>query len=168
MPAARLPADEVQRLWALRRAGLIDRPADPRLDAIVQRAAALLDVPIAAVTLLDQTRQVFRSSVGLGVPHMRRDHAFCGHTILDPDPLVVLDATQDERFCDNPMVSGPTGLRFYAGIPVTGQGGMAFGALCVMDMQARTELPPAVVDALQVLADEVSAILSQPSGPEQA
>jgi GAF domain-containing protein len=156
----RQPGDEAARLHALRNSGLLDSGSDMRLDAIVHRAAMLFNVPMAAVSLLDETRQVFRSSVGLGLPYTPRDLAFCGYAILGTDPFVVLNAKLDSRFADNPLVQERPGIRFYAGAPVHGREYQPFGALCVMDRRERLVVEPEELSGLCALAAEVSRIFS--------
>ncbi len=156
MPSAPLPEDETERLRALRNTGLLESGADPLLDAIVQRAAALFGTPIAAVSLLDETRQNFKASVGLGVPHTNRNVAFCDYVILESEPLVVLDACADTRFADNALVVGAPSIRFYAGVPVFDATGQKLGALCVIDIATRKTVAPELIDALRALAADVS------------
>ncbi len=156
MPAAPLPEDETERLRALRNTGLLESGADPLLDSSVEQAAALFGAPIAAVTLLDETRQNFKASVGVGVPHTQRDVAFCGYVILGSDPLVVLDTCSDGRFADNALVVGAPGVRFYVGTPVYSPGGQPLGALCVIDTAAREAVSPELITALRALAADVS------------
>ncbi len=121
MPAAPFPADEIERVSALRTSGLLESGPNCDLDVIVRQAAAVWGTPIAAVSLLDGTHQHFKASVGLGVPHTSRDMAFCGYAILQSEPLVVLDAHADARFADNPLVLGRPDIRFYVGVPVYGR-----------------------------------------------
>ncbi len=152
--------NEAARLLALRNSGLLDSGSDMRLDAIVHRAAMLFNVPMAAVSLLDDTRQVFRASVGLGLPYTPRDLAFCGYAILGTDPFVVLNAKLDPRFASNPLVQERPGIRFYAGAPVYGAEHQPFGALCVMDRRERLAVEAEELVALIALAAEVSRIFS--------
>lgn len=139
MPAAPLPANEINRLRALRASGLLENGPDPDLDATV-RQAKLWGTPIAAVTLLDGTHAHFKAGTGLDVPYTSRDEAFCGYAILQSDPLVVLDAHTDPRFADNPLVLAQPGIRFYAGVPIYGPDDQPFGALCVIDMTERPQI----------------------------
>jgi PAS domain S-box-containing protein len=93
---------------------------------------------MAAVSLLDRERQWFKAGVGLDVQETPRDYAFCAHTILEPNTmLIVPDATADERFADNPLVTGPPDIRFYAGFPLKSTEGKALGTLCVIDRKVR-------------------------------
>ncbi len=160
MPAPPLPENESQRLSSMRASGLLMRGPDPRLDAIVRRATLLYATPIAAVTLLDRQHQWFKASVGLGVPHTSRVDAFCGYAILQEDPLVVLDATTDARFSDNPLVLTEPGIRFYAGASVFGVEGLPLGALCVIDVVKRTSFDAAAGESLLAMAGEVTAIFA--------
>ena len=162
MPAARLPNDEMQRLEAVRRSRILEGSPDARLDRIVRRAANLFKAPIAAVSVLDRTRQVFKASVGLGVPQTSRDVAFCGYTILRSSPMVVLDALKDVRFVDNSLVLGLPSIRFYAGVPVFGPDMAPLGALCVIDTKVRPGVLPATLTAFEDMAEEVSLIVGAP------
>ena len=162
MPAAPFPVNEIARVRALRTSGLLESGPDADLDVIVRQAAALWGTPIAAVSLLDGTHQHFKASVGLGVPHTSRDTAFCGYTILQSEPLVVLDAQVDPRFADNPLVLGQPDIRFYVGVPVYGQDRQPFGALCVIDTVERLTVDDASIQSLLALSDQVSKILSAP------
>lgn len=158
--AVPLPPDEAERLASLCRAGLLDTPADPRFDSFTRLAAHLFSVPIALVTLVDRERQWFKAAIGFAQGDgTDRDTAFCSYAILDPTrPLVVEDARDDPRFASNPLVTGPQGIRFYAGAPVLDADGRALGTLCILDTTPR-QLSPADVNTLCDLAFGVSSIL---------
>ena len=137
MRGASVPMDEPQRLIALKHYELLDTPPEQIFDRITRLAAGVLGMPISLVTLIDETRQWFKSRHGLDAPWTRREVAFCGHTILETEPLVVLDAAADERFATNPLVTGEPGIRFYAGAPLITPDGHALGTLCVIDRKPR-------------------------------
>jgi PAS domain S-box-containing protein len=137
MMKAPIPPNEAQRLEALRALGLLDTPDEERFDRITRLARRLFDVPIALVTLVDGQRQWFKSRQGLGVCETARDISFCGHAILRPGPMVIPDAARDERFADNPLVTGEPGIRFYAGQPIAAPDGSLVGVLCVGDHRPR-------------------------------
>jgi signal transduction histidine kinase len=135
---ALLPPDEPERIRALQQLGLLDTPAEERFDRIARVAAALFDAPIALVTLVDSNRQWFKSCFGLGIRETGREMSFCAHAILGPDVFVIPDALADDRFADNPLVTGDPHIRFYAGHPLKAAGGAAVGTLCVIDREPRT------------------------------
>ncbi len=159
MPPAPLPADEAARLAALRSYDVLDTDADRALDQIVTLAADLTGNPIALVSLVDEARQWFKAGVGLPVRQTHRDHAFCAHAILAPaEAMVVADATQDPRLQDNPLVTGPPGLRSYLGVPLVDAEGFALGTLCVLDQVPKTPDDRAVM-LIRTLAQAVVANL---------
>ena len=138
MKAADLPANEAERLRSLRELEQLDTPADQVLDAITNLAASICGVPIALISLVDESRQWFKSAVGLGAKETPRELAFCAHAILTPTVLMeVQDAAEDPRFHDNPLVTGEPRIRFYAGMPLTDDGGLGLGTLCVIDRAPR-------------------------------
>ena len=150
---------EPERLAALRGCQLLDTPPEPRFDDIVQLAAALCDVPIALVSLVAEERQWFKARVGLEVTETPRDISFCAHAILHPDAaLIVPDATLDARFAENPLVSGPPFVRFYAGVPLVTPAGEALGTLCVIDRVPR-QLSLTQIEGLRALARQAEVLI---------
>ncbi|MEC5398973.1 putative bifunctional diguanylate cyclase/phosphodiesterase [Uliginosibacterium sp. H1] len=126
-------ATEKERLVALSRYGLgPDRPL-PSLDPVVQIAARMFNMPVAAVNMIGNDHVFFAASVGVGEVDMGRDVSFCAHAITQDGVMVVPDARLDERFHDNPLVTGDANLRFYAGVPLLSPDGHALGALCIID-----------------------------------
>lgn len=130
------PSNEAGRLAALRALRILDTPQEQRFDRITAFARELFQVPIALVSLVDQDRQWFKSRAGLDAAQTPRSVSFCGHAILTEDIFVVEDATVDERFSDNPLVTGPPFVRFYAGMPLNAHG-YRMGTLCVIGNEAR-------------------------------
>ena len=137
MTQAQRPADESRRLLALRGLNILDTPPEERFDRITRTAARLFHVPVALVSLVDDERQWFKACVGLDASAAPRDTAFCAFAILGAETMVVPDATRDERFADNPLVTGAPHIRFYAGHPIRAPGGEAVGTLCVIDHRPR-------------------------------
>jgi signal transduction histidine kinase/CheY-like chemotaxis protein len=154
MQPAPFPSNEAPRLAALRRYNVLDTPAESAFDDIAQLAAAVCDVPIALVSLLDETRQWFKAKVGLDVDQTCRDQAFCAHAILQPQLMEVPDTLQDERFWDHPLVAGPPHIRFYGGMPLLTPEGFALGTLCVID-QKPGKLTALQRQTLETLAHQV-------------
>jgi GAF domain-containing protein len=128
-----LPPEEEKRLQTLRDLLILDTAPEQRFDVLTQYAAALYEVPIALVSLVDADRQWFKSRCGLDATETPRDISFCGHAILDSEPLVVNDTHTDPRFADNPLVTGGPMIRFYAGAPLHMKNGMRVGTLCIID-----------------------------------
>jgi GAF domain-containing protein len=137
MRAPDLPADEAERLAALYELLILDTPPEERFDKVVAFAAAEFDAPIVLVTLVDQDRQWFKANFGLNACETGRDISFCGHAILQPEIMVIPDALLDERFADNPLVTGYPNIRFYAGAPLAMPSGHRIGTLCVIDSRPR-------------------------------
>lgn len=149
MHSVPMPPDEPQRSALLDSLNLLDSAPEPVFDRVTRLAARLLGVPIALFSLVGTDRQWFKSRVGLDIDQTPRDQAFCAYTILGSAPLVVEDAARDERFRDNPLVTGTPNVRFYAGVPVRTSSGHAIGTLCAIDSRPRALAP----DDLQVLED---------------
>jgi excisionase family DNA binding protein len=136
-PSFPFPANEGQRLLALERSGLVDTPPEDAFDRLTWLAARSLDAPVALLTLLTPTRQWFKSRYGLDMPDTPRGWAFCNYTILQKDIMVAENLATDQRFVENPAVSGDLGFRFYAGCPVVDPDGFTLGSLCVIDTRPR-------------------------------
>src|SRR3954447_18024088 len=150
-----VPLDEPRRLIALKRYALLDTPPEEALDRITRLAAAVLGVPNSLITLLDEPRQWVKSRHGLDTPWTGREVAFCSYTILDTEPMVVPDAAADVRFAANPLVTGDTNIRFYAGAPLVTPEGHVLGTLCVIDRSPHPEFSDEQRRLLQDLAELV-------------
>ena len=146
-----IPANEAARLAALRRFEILDTPDEASFNRIARLVTQILDVPIALVSLADAERQWFKACFGLDVRETSREVSFCAFAILSDEVLVVPDATLDERFRDNPLVTGEMHVRFYAGAPLRTPDGFNIGSLCAIDMQPR-ELSANQIQALSDLA----------------
>lgn len=151
---APLPATEKKRLKVLWQYEVLDTVPEEVFDDLTELAARICEAPIAMITLVDEDRQWFKSKVGVTVNETSRDISFCAHAIGQPDLFIVPDATKDERFAQNPLVTSEPKVRFYAGAPLVTPDGHALGTLCVIDKVPR-ELRPDQKSALRVLARHV-------------
>jgi len=138
LKSAPLPEQENDRLAELRRYHVLDTPNDPAFDRVTRIASELFGVPMALVSLVDENRQWFKAFVGLSASETSRDVAFCAHAILKDEVFIVEDAHADPRFFDNPLVTGPPHIRFYAGAPLVTPTGLRVGTLCTLDTRARS------------------------------
>lgn len=151
-----LPSNEAQRLAVLREYDLLDTPPEAALDELAELAACICEAPVALISLIDEERQWFKSRVRFEPAETARDISFCGYTIVERELFIVPDARLDPRFCDNPLVTGETGIRFYAGAPLFTPDGHALGTLCVIDREPR-EIHPDHQQALRILSRQVMA-----------
>ncbi len=154
MKKPNIPANEAERLLALRSYSVLDTEPEQAFDDLAQLAAHILDMPMALVSIVDAERQWFKARYGLAAPETPRDISFCGHVVASERPLIVNDARDDNRFADNPLVTGDPRVRFYAGMPLTMADGHVLGSLCVIDQEPRRPSPQQL-RMLELLAAQV-------------
>lgn len=143
---------EQRRLAALRRYDAIDTPPEAGFDQITTLAAEVFGVPIALVNLVAEDTQFSKSCYGIDVRTVDRQVSFCTHTIQSNEVMVVLDATIDDRFETNPLVTGTPNIRFYAGAPLRTPDGENIGALCIIDDEPRAEFSERDQALLEIMA----------------
>jgi diguanylate cyclase (GGDEF)-like protein len=150
------PENETERLCSLHALNVLDTPAEERFDRVTRLAKSLFNVPIALVSLVDENRQWFKSCLGVDASETSREISFCGHTILQNSVFVINNALLDARFADNPLVTGPPNIRFYAGYPLTSYDGHNMGTLCIIDDKPRdfTSADNALLSDLGMLAQQ--------------
>ena len=138
-----LPENEADRVAVLNSLHVLDTPPESDYDDLTQLAAEICETPIALISLVDEHRQWFKSRIGIGPRETGRELSFCAHAICEPERelFIVSDATQDQRFSSNSLVTGAPNIRFYAGTPLITHDGFALGTLCVIDRRARALTP---------------------------
>jgi GAF domain-containing protein len=146
--------NEKKRLKVLWQYEVLDTVPEALFDDLTELAARICEAPIALISLVDEKRQWFKSKVGTSVSETTRDVSFCAHAIKQSDLFIVPDATKDERFANNPLVTSDPKIRFYAGAPLITPDGYALGTLCIIDKVPR-ELRPDQKHALGILARHV-------------
>jgi hypothetical protein len=151
-----IPKEEDRRLAALESYRIMDSGAEQAFDDFVELASRICGTPIALITLLDSERQWFKARKGLEVEQTPREHAFCSHTIMTTETMVVNDAQQDQRFRANPLVTGDPYIRFYAGAPLIDRDGQVLGSLCVIDREPQ-DLSEENRKALEALGRQIIA-----------
>lgn len=154
----RNPPDEARRVACLRDYHVLDTPADRILDSLAVLAGRIVGTKTALISLVDSDRQWFKARVGLDAAQTPREISFCGHVVLSREPLVVEDASADERFHDNPLVTGPLAVRFYAGVPLMAPEGEVLGTVCAIDY-AKRSISEEQLDSLKRIAEQVIAVL---------
>ena len=120
----------LQRLEALRSYHILDSAAEQLYDDITALVGHICKVPMATISLVDESRQWFKSRLGITEQETPRDVSFCAHAIMHTEPLIVHDATKDSRFLDSLLVTQEPHVRFYAGFPLVTEEGLSLGALC--------------------------------------
>lgn len=154
MKSPKEPLDEQTRLETLHSFNILDTEHEERFDRLTRMARRLFGVPIALVSLVDESRQWFKSCFGLSIAETSRDISFCGHAILGSDMFIIPDTSLDERFADNPLVMNEPYIRFYAGCPLIAPNGSKLGTLCIIDTKPRSF----EVDELEALKDLASMV----------
>ncbi|GHA77588.1 GAF domain-containing sensor histidine kinase [Pontibacter akesuensis] len=147
---------EQERLEALRNYEVLDTPAEVDFDELTSLASQICGTPISLISLIDEDRQWFKSSVGLTVPETPRRFSFCHHAIQYDTVFEVQNTLEDKRFNTNPFVTGEPKVRFYAGSPLISSSGHKLGTLCVIDTIPR-RLTPEQKYALEILSKQVIA-----------
>ncbi len=153
------PSDaETHRLRDLQSYELLDTPPEKSFDELAQLAARVCGTPSAVITLIDEHRQWFKARHAFSPRETERAVALCNHAIEQTEPLLIIDATKDPRFADNPLVTAQDGIRFYAGIALRTEQGAAIGALAVIDRVPRT-ITDEQLEMLRLLGGQAMALM---------
>ena len=161
VPAAK-PVNDAERVGQLRQLCILDTGKDDRFDRITKLVSEVLQVPIVLVSLVDESREWFKSAVGTDIFEINREHGFCAHGILQKDnlPFTVVDSLDDARFATHPFVVAGPKLRFYCGAPLISDNGHKIGMLCVHDFIPRHDFKEPQKRRLkqfaQIIMDEIN------------
>lgn len=166
MKSAAIPKNELDRINNLCEHLILDTPAEQRFDDITKLAQMICATPITLVSLVDADRQWFKSKQGLEATETPRDVAFCSHAILADDAFVVEDATKDDRFSDNPLVTGAPHIRAYLGCPLISTKGFRLGTLCAIDSTPRS-FSVDQIQAMKLLSRQVVALIELGNSSEK-
>lgn len=158
MKLAPIPFNENERLQRLYRYDILDSEAESDFDDLVELVSIICNCPISGITFIDKDRQWFKAEKNMISQEGAREDSFCAHTILQDDILVVEDAAKDERFFDNPHVTGGLKIGFYAGVPIASSDGYNLGSLCAIDNIPR-KLNAVQLDALQKISNQITKLL---------
>ncbi len=152
--------DEKQRQQAVEKYALLDTMPEESYDSITSIIAAICEVPVALITLIDRDRNFLKSRHGVEVSESPRDISFCSHAIAsDDDITIVKDARKDHRFIDNPLIDAADAV-FYAGVPLIDNNGYKLGTLCVFDNKPR-QLTDHQKKALKSMAKQVMVLFEE-------
>jgi diguanylate cyclase (GGDEF)-like protein len=151
-----IPENETKRLHALRTLKILDSSNDERFDRVTRMAKRIFGVSISLVSLIDKDRQWFKSKQGLEATETPRDISFCAHAINQSGLFIIPNASEDERFFDNPLVTSEPYIRFYAGCPLRIRNGLNIGTLCIMD-----QTPRVMDDEDQQFLKDLGAMIEQ-------
>lgn len=149
-----IPHNELERLAALKRYNILDTLPDDAFDDATKLVSYICGVPIAHISFIDESRQWFKSEIGIGVTEVPREITFCQYTIMDSKIMEINDATLNEQFKEDPNVTGGFRIKFYAGIPLTTPDGYNIGTICAIDHVAKA-LDENQRNALSIVARHV-------------
>jgi signal transduction histidine kinase len=147
-----------ERLRELARLQIVDSASEPEYDALVSLAATVCDVPLAAISFVDDRRQWFKARFGFETVELPLEMSVCLSTVRSGDTLEVADMLADRRFADSALAASGSGIRSYVGVPLRVAGGAAVGTLCVLDRRVRS-LSATQVAALEALAHQAEQLL---------
>ena len=159
MKIAPYPVDEELRLKDLKSYDILDSANEEEYDSLVELASQICNCPVALITFIDKERQWFKAKKELADTETNRDVAFCSHTILQNEVMIVGDAKNDARFADNPLVTGKMQIGFYAGAPIVSSAGHKLGSVCVIDHTKKEGLNVQQQKGLKIIAQQISKLL---------
>lgn len=138
VPSFLIPRNEKERIQKLYTYNILDTPSDITFDKIAFLAAQIFDTPIAQITFVDEERVFFKTNISpLEATEIDRKDSFCSTAILNDDVTLFENLLEIPNFQENPFVTMPNGVRFYAGAPLKTVEGLKLGTVCVLDTKPR-------------------------------
>lgn len=153
-----MDTEEIERIQTLLSYGILDSSPEEEYQGLAQLIAAICDVPVAVISMLDENRQWNKARVGMEMKQLPKNETICQYTLLQDEILEITDALKDDRFKENFLVNTENGLRFYAGIALQAPNGHNIGTVCVADTKPR-ELTASQKDSLKLLSKQVMSLL---------
>lgn len=159
MLKAPFPHNESERLKVLESYKILDTLPEQSYQKLAKLASYICDLPISMITFMAKDTQFIKCSYGVELSTAPRDISFCGHALMTPlEPMIVQDTLEDERFFDNPHVTGNYGIRFYVGIPILDPKNLPIGTFCLYDVKPN-KLTEEQIESLKILAEQVQSLL---------
>lgn len=150
--------DEALRIETLSQYEVLNAVPDSALDEIVSLAAQICDTPVAALSFIGSDSILLKSRFGINSFDTSLGSLPCETAILGRSVYEIQDSHLDPKYGPEGILLDGRRYRFYAGAPVITLGGVALGALFVLDPHPRT-LTPLQSSALAVLGRQVTTQL---------
>tara|TARA_R110002051_G_scaffold172583_1_gene242895 strand:- start:62 stop:1432 length:1371 start_codon:yes stop_codon:yes gene_type:complete len=159
MQKVRYHAREAERIKLLQSYSILDSLPEIEYDNLTKLAAEICKTPVSLISLVDDSRQLFKSHYGFELEETPREQSFCAHAINGDGSIFMIEDTRlDARFKDNPLVTGRPDIIFYAGVPLKNSLGLPLGTLCVIDHEPRI-LSKNQIEALNIISEQVMSLL---------
>ena len=152
---APIPGNEIRRLEAVRKTGVMDVANEELFLIYTELAKEISNMPVSYTGLIDEERQYMLCNVGLSKERPNsapRERTFCQFALNSTDPIIIEDCSQDERLKNHPAVTGDPFVKFYGGFPLVTQAGLILGTLCVVDYELGKKLDENQTKLIQKLA----------------
>ncbi len=135
---APVPGNEIRRLEAVRKTGVMDVANEELFMIYTELAKEISNMPVSYTGLIDEERQYMLCNVGLSKDRPNsapRERTFCQFALNSTDPIIIEDCSKDERLKNHPAVTNDPFVKFYGGFPLVTQAGLILGTLCVVDYE---------------------------------
>ena len=151
------PENENSRLRSLRSYGILDADFEQQFEGFVKMAAAVCEVPIAYISLIDGDNIILKAKLGIAETSFKRSESFSELTLSENDIFEVENASKNKLLNKITLPNSLKNILFYAGTPIINKSGYTLGTLCIMDVQER-KLSSNAKQVLKLLAEQVMII----------